>query len=645
MRHILRIIFSIALSFVFLLFSIKLPLASYNTFAQGEFQTNYKVSYLIDTNGKTDVIQEITLKNKTANYYADKFELKIGSVKAENVQAKDATGPLETSVKFENNTTTIAVRFNQRVIGIDKSLTWTLTYQTGEIATKSGQIWEISIPRLAKSPEIENYEAKISVPTTFGEMAFSVPQPHIFSKQGLKNEFTFSKEQLFESGISMSFGKNQVFSFDLKYHLENNNFTNQYGYITLPPDNNYQKVVLEKINPEPLNVTVDQDGNFLAKYKLAPKDQIDISVQGYTEVFSKPFRKIENQLSDQDKEYYTQPQQYWETDNALIKDKAKELKTPQKIYNFVADFLTYSQDRLNQPKIERKGAAQAINSPKDSVCMEFTDLFIAIARSAGIPAREVEGYAYTQNERLKPLSLGLLGGDILHAWPEYWDDNLGWVQVDPTWGSTSGGLDYFNKLDFNHITFIQKGISSTKPYPPGTYKRSNNINERNVFVSFAKDLPTPSSTPVLSLNIPKKILSGIPAKVIVTVQNNGSTSIIGQKLALSSTKLENQSKTKKPIAANEDYAFAEIIPILPPFSSKNFEVTLESKGLFSNSKDTVVLNYADAQISKPIEILALNKIVFQPMFASSIAVSFSIIALGFILYRKFSKKNSKNTPR
>jgi len=121
--------------------------------------------------------------------------------------------------------------------------------------------------------------------------------------------------------------------------------------------------------------------------------------------------------------------------------------------------------------------------------MEFTDMFIAIARAAGIPTREVQGYAYTQNERLRPLSLTLESGDILHAWPEYWDNERGWIQVDPTWGSTSGGLDFFNKLDFNHITFVQRGLSPISPYPAGSFKSNGNQNKKDIDINFAVELP------------------------------------------------------------------------------------------------------------------------------------------------------------
>lgn len=87
----------------------------------------------------------------------------------------------------------------------------------------------------------------------------------------------------------------------------------------------------------------------------------------------------------------------------------------------------------------------------------------------GIPARELNGYAITNEENLRPLSINLAKGDLLHSWPEFYDPTLGWIQVDPTWGNTSG-IDYFTKLDTSHFAFVIKGINSEYPVPAGAYR-------------------------------------------------------------------------------------------------------------------------------------------------------------------------------
>jgi transglutaminase-like putative cysteine protease len=604
-----------------LFFFCLLRLSSGNINAQGEFQTDYSVTYSVEPSGRTNVTQDIVLKNKTANFYADKFELKIGSTKVENVKAQDGSGPMEVEVKFEDNVTSIAVKFNQRVIGIDKTLPWSLTYSSGELATKSGQIWEISIPKVADSPDIGLYTATVSVPPGFGPVAFAVPTPQATSTSARTQEYTFEKSQLTQSGIAMSFGEKQIFSFNLSYYLENKNLTSRFEEITLPPDNNYQKVVLENIQPQPQDVYVDPDGNFIARYKLAPKARIDISANGYVEVFSKPFRNIYPKLTDAQKEQYTQPQRYWETDSAFIKNKANELKTPEKIYEFVTNYLTYSNERLNSQKVERKGAASAVDSPEESICMEFTDLFIAIARSAKIPAREVEGYAYTQNERLRPLSLDQ-EGDILHAWPEYWDENLGWVQVDPTWGSTSGGLDYFNKLDFNHVTFIQRGVSSTNPYPAGAFKREDELSAKGVFVAFAQELPQATVVPQLELLVPDKIIAGVPVKVLARLKNAGSTSLVSGTLNLA---------TNLKIKGESSVAFA----VLPPFAQRTEEFTLQTKGFFTKSTEPISLSFGDKFITESVSVIPVYYLLISPNFLAGTGVALAIAFAGFYLYRRF----------
>jgi hypothetical protein len=55
-------------------------------------------------------------------------------------------------------------------------------------------------------------------------------------------------------------------------------------------------------------------------------------------------------------------------------------------------------------------------------CSEYTLLFVALARAAGIPAREVRGVMYIGDE---------LSGFGFHAWPEIYVGK--WIGIDPAW--------------------------------------------------------------------------------------------------------------------------------------------------------------------------------------------------------------------
>jgi transglutaminase-like putative cysteine protease len=76
------------------------------------------------------------------------------------------------------------------------------------------------------------------------------------------------------------------------------------------------------------------------------------------------------------------------------------------------------------------------------VCQDFAHIFIAAARSGGIPARYVSGHLYRRD--------GAGNQPASHAWTEAWVEDLGWVAFDPTNGicaddayvRVAGGLDY-----------------------------------------------------------------------------------------------------------------------------------------------------------------------------------------------------------
>ncbi len=70
-------------------------------------------------------------------------------------------------------------------------------------------------------------------------------------------------------------------------------------------------------------------------------------------------------------------------------------------------------------------------------CNEHTQLYVALVRAAGIPARIATGLAYVN------------GKFYYHAWPEIWLSN--WVAVDPTFGQFPA--------DASHLRFVVGGLA------------------------------------------------------------------------------------------------------------------------------------------------------------------------------------------
>ena len=65
------------------------------------------------------------------------------------------------------------------------------------------------------------------------------------------------------------------------------------------------------------------------------------------------------------------------------------------------------------------------------VCQDFAHVLIALCRRAGIPARYVSGYIFSDTD--------VLGAEASHAWCEAYLGPHGWVGIDPTNDSWVGG--------------------------------------------------------------------------------------------------------------------------------------------------------------------------------------------------------------
>lgn len=602
-------------------------------FAAGEFATSYDVLYDVDESGVTTVTEKVTLRNLTSEYFADQFKLTIGATKISDIKASDPGGLLDVTQEQKDNLTTIGVKFNQQVAGLGKTLPWTITFKSKDFAEKSGKIWEIRVPRVSSSSNLESYNLTLSVPQSFGTPSLISPTPKSQTTSSGKIFLTFDKESLQTQGISASFGTNQLFDFNLTYHLENNNLTPVLTQIALPPDTPYQDVIYQRIDPKPLNVTMDNDGNYLAWFRLNRGQRIDVAVFGSAKLYTNS--KVRNpSLDEASRKRYTQSQKYWEKDNPQIVGKFREIlgdsppesseEKARLLFQFVVDHLKYDSRRL-QDSIERLGAVTALNNPDSAVCMEFTDLFIALSRAAGIPARELDGFAYTSNTTLRPLSLTK---DILHAWPEYWDERRGWVMVDPTWENTTGGMDYFSKLDLNHFTFVVKGSSSTEPTPAGSYKYIGQ-DSRDVKVSLSETDFLGKAQIDIQAETADPIFAGFPGTIKVRLTNTGNSFYPSTSLGLNANKillLNSLGQKSGPI---------------PAFGNAEFTFNIRTGSLLDSYQDQISVLVGGQKFTKDVTVKPFFLFQTIPLVIGGVVVLMILIyfvVLGGHFYQKRIKR-------
>jgi transglutaminase-like putative cysteine protease len=89
--------------------------------------------------------------------------------------------------------------------------------------------------------------------------------------------------------------------------------------------------------------------------------------------------------------------------------------------------------RLAEVIAYRPGSTQAHTTAAEAlaqgegVCQDHAHALIAVARVAGLPARYVSGYLFSETDGADPAT----APEAAHAWAEIWVAGLGWVGFDP----------------------------------------------------------------------------------------------------------------------------------------------------------------------------------------------------------------------
>lgn len=609
MKTFVKFLFSLVL----LVFFVK-PVSS-----SDQFIVDSNVEYKVEESGRTHITHEISLENAFSTLYATSYTLALENVDAANISAYYEDGTkLLTEVSDEGDTKTIKISFPDAVVGKGKIRKFFIAYDNSTFAVRTGEVWEISIPKLAQEDAFRSYTATLKVPSSLGFEAYISPRPIESSVSESVMTYKFDKSDLTKTGVSAGFGQFQVFNFTLNYHLENPLPRKAETEIALPPDTAFQKVYIRSLVPEPTTVKIDPDGNWLAVYELEARGRVDVVASGEVQIFSseRSFPKPNPEVLSKN----LMESSVWQVNDAEIGQLAQELKTPKAIYDYVSTHLKYNYDRV-RPNVDRLGAKAALQNPEGAICMEFTDLFIAIARAAGIPAREVNGYAYTENPDLQPLGLV---ADVLHSWPEYWDEKRGaWIPIDPTWASTTGGVDFFNKLDLRHFAFVIHGEDDTKPYPPGSYKLGSNP-QKDVFVSFGKLNPENTHYPDISAEF-KQNLPFFNSTLNIKIKNPGPSSFY----SLYPTVLFDQTEFSR-----------DFIEAIPPFGSYETTIKVPYSFLGKNTPSVIKIEAGGSEIEVPTNKRGILVTSLLVLF-----IGFIILVIGLIIRMKWTKVLSRTHQR
>lgn len=210
------------------------------------------------------------------------------------------------------------------------------------------------------------------------------------------------------------------------------------------PRDGFQEEVLN-IKTEP---SADvKDGAAVYRWDEPSENELIFSLKSDIKISNKVMEvrdKIGFPLTDLPEEVmvYTKPSETIDSDNKEIIKKASEIiEGEEDLYVIVFKLGVWTKENieydLSTLTESVSQTASWVLRNKNGVCDELTNLFIAMNRALGIPAKFISGLAYTN-------ALEFGEGFGAHGWAEVYFPGYGWIPFDVTYGE-------FGFVDASHI--------------------------------------------------------------------------------------------------------------------------------------------------------------------------------------------------
>ncbi len=231
-------------------------------------------------------------------------------------------------------------------------------------------------------------------------------------------------------------------NFKISYELLIPGDTDSISFITcIPADYRYrQKIKDYGFSVKPDRIFTD-DANRYAMFKLInPVNKYFISMNIQMELFDfdllaaqKTTGNLISGSPEKNRQLlaeYLISEEHLEADDPLVEEAADNFDSSNGQLNLVSQIYSFVLDRMQYAGYDPSdvGAAAALAGGSGD-CTEYSDLFAALCRAKGIPARVIEGYATDAGP--DDLRFG-------HNWAEAYLDDFGWVPFDPIYDDNNG---------------------------------------------------------------------------------------------------------------------------------------------------------------------------------------------------------------
>ena len=332
-----------------------------------DFSTLFHSTYTVTTNRTVDVNHAITIINNSDTRYPTNYDVLLHSTDIENLKITNTETTINPIVLSKPTSTQISFSLPKPIVGRGKSQTYQLHYEDPGLILTHNPSTELFIPPLGMSDVNASISAQVTIPTTY--CPSPITEPAATTTETANNVTTFSFENMTpQTSIFISCKQTRYVTLSLNYILENTNMTPIETQITLPPDTDYQRFSFSHINPKPINLTTDLDGNPIATFKLEPKQELRISVVANGIITSSP-QPLTDTLTH--KREYLANQPHWSVNDGAIKKYLNNLNSATDMSQLLTDNAQYSLTKTSDQI--RQGSKAILHQPADLSGEDYVD--------------------------------------------------------------------------------------------------------------------------------------------------------------------------------------------------------------------------------------------------------------------------------
>jgi transglutaminase-like putative cysteine protease/glutamine cyclotransferase len=228
-------------------------------------------------------------------------------------------------------------------------------------------------------------------------------------------------------------------------------------YLAIPHDLNNQKLLTPvTFNPEPTDILTDKWGQKVAHFRFTDVaatefKSVDMSVsaelyQNRYFVYPDKVGTLSDIPVDIRKKYLVDDTKFSMTDPVIQKAVKAAVGDETNPYWIARDIFDYLIDHMEYELAGGWNIAPAVLARGNGSCSEYSFVYIAMCRAAGLPAR----YAGSIVIRGDDASYD----DVFHRWVEVYFPNYGWIPVDPSGGDQKYPADQAKYFGFLNNRFL-----------------------------------------------------------------------------------------------------------------------------------------------------------------------------------------------